>query len=378
MIKIFVTGDFSPMNRIATLIEKREWDYIFHEVKTLTNQMDYCITNFESAVADEFDSPIAKLGPNLHCSAEAVHALSWSNFNMVTLANNHFFDYGQASVEKSISAFKNNNLEYVGGGRNLSEATKTLYKTIRCKSFAFINCCEHEFSIATDSTGGCNPLNPVQQYYKIKEAKRKADYCIVIVHGGHEQLQLPSLRMKETYRFFIDAGADAVINHHQHCYSGYEIYNGKPIFYGIGNFCFDKGNCSLNGWHEGFAVELKFEDEEVSSVLHPYVQCKDTASVRFLQDETDFKSNIAYLNEIIADDEKLKRSLEKEYDKTIKPYLSIFEPYSGRLLWAAWYRRLLPSFLRGTRCFRVQNYVTCESHLDRLRYAISQKLGLHL
>ena len=28
------------------------------------------------------------------------------------------------------------------------------------------------------------------------------------------------------YRFFIDASADAVINHHQHCYSGYEEYHG--------------------------------------------------------------------------------------------------------------------------------------------------------
>lgn len=36
--------------------------------------------------------------------------------------------------------------------------------------------------------------------------------------------------MKELYRFLVDCGADAVINHHQHCFSGYEIYNEKPIF----------------------------------------------------------------------------------------------------------------------------------------------------
>lgn len=43
--------------------------------------------------------------------------------------------------------------------------------------------------------------------------------------------------MQEIYRFFVDIGADAVINHHQHCYSGYEVYKEKPIFYGLGNFC---------------------------------------------------------------------------------------------------------------------------------------------
>ena len=42
--------------------------------------------------------------------------------------------------------------------------------------------------------------------------------------------------MKETYRFFVDCGADAVINHHQHCYSGYEYYKDKFICYGLGNF----------------------------------------------------------------------------------------------------------------------------------------------
>lgn len=52
------------------------------------------------------------------------------------------------------------------------------------------------------------------------------------MHGGHEHYQLPSLRMQETYRFFIDAGADVVVNHHQHCFSGYEIYNNKYIFMG--------------------------------------------------------------------------------------------------------------------------------------------------
>ena len=88
-----------------------------------------------------------------------------------------------------------------------------------------------------------NPLLPIQQFYKIQEAKENADYVLVIVHGGIEHYQLPTSRMIETYRFFIDAGADAVVNHHQHCYSGYERYKSKPIIYGLGNLLFDNPNC---------------------------------------------------------------------------------------------------------------------------------------
>ena len=52
----------------------------------------------------------------------------------------------------------------------------------------------------------------------------------LILHGGIEHYQLPSPRMKKWYRHIIDLGASAIVNHHQHCFSGYELYNGKPIF----------------------------------------------------------------------------------------------------------------------------------------------------
>jgi poly-gamma-glutamate synthesis protein (capsule biosynthesis protein) len=135
----------------------------------------------------------------------------------------------------------------VGGGTNLQEASKILYKKIDEKVLALINCCENEFSIATEVTAGSNPLNPIQQYYAIQEAKSKADYVLVIVHGGHELWQLPSPRMQETYRFFIDAGADAVVNHHQHCYSGYEIYKKKPYILNLLQKILHEFKCHRHG-----------------------------------------------------------------------------------------------------------------------------------
>ena len=68
--------------------------------------------------------------------------------------------------------------------------------------------------------------------------------------------------MMETYRFFIEVGADAVVNHHQHCFSGYEIYKNKPIFYGLGNFSFD-GIGSGDRWSSGYIVTLNFSGTEV-------------------------------------------------------------------------------------------------------------------
>lgn len=375
MINILVTGDYSPQYRVSELIDGKDYDPIFGEVKTLTQKMDYSIVNFESAVADGTDSPLQKCGPNLHCHANCLEAIKWAGFDMVTLANNHFYDYGDSSLEKSFGAIKANGLDHVGAGHNLQEALQIFYKNIKGKTFAIINCCEHEFTIATESHGGCNPLNPIQQYYQIKEAKEKSDYVIVIVHGGHEYFQLPSPRMQETYQFFIDSGADVVVNHHQHCYSGYEYYKGKPIVYGLGNFCFDYAEQKqIDCWYEGYALQLVLNEDDIKLILHPYIQCKELPSVTFLNDTRLFEQKIAAINGIIADEKLLAQKIEEYYQKSSAHLLEIFEPYLGRYLRAAYSRHLLPSFFKGRRCLMASNYVNCESHLDKLRAAIKGKL----
>ena len=146
-------------------------------------------------------------------------------------------------------------------------------------------------------------------YRSITDARRQADYVVVIIHGGLEMYQLPTLRMKETYRFFVDAGADAVVNHHQHCFSGYEVYKGKPIFYGLGNFCFDWEGRRNSIWNQGYAITLTFS-EKVEHEIHPYVQCDECPAV-CLQDNGHYKTSIKKLNEIIADDRKLEERFSK-------------------------------------------------------------------
>lgn len=230
-MNIIVAGDFCPQHRVAELFGEGFWGSVLGEVKPVIDQADYAIANFECPVCNGKERPIIKCGPNLQCSEKGLEAVKWAGFDCVTLANNHFLGYGKEGVEHTLEVCEKYGVDTVGGGMNLHEASKILYKEIEDKTLAIINCCEHEFSIATEETAGSNPLNPIQQYYDIKEARAKADYVLVIVHGGHEHFQLPSLRMQETYRFFVDAGADAdaVVNHHQHCYSGYEVYMVNPF-----------------------------------------------------------------------------------------------------------------------------------------------------
>lgn len=365
MAKILIAGDFCPRDRVGVAFEKEDYASVLEEVCSLTSQADYSIVNFECPVVTSHAQPIEKEGPNLRCSSNGVKAVKYAGFNCVTLANNHFLDFGGEGVKETIDTLDSLGIDHVGGGANLRDASQILYKDIAGQRLAVVNCCEHEFSIATSTTAGSNPLNPVQQYYAIKEARQNADRVLVIIHGGHEHFQLPSPRMVETYRFFIDAGADAVVNHHQHCFSGYEVYKGKPIFYGLGNFCFDLSKKRQGIWTEGYAVSFDFSDEKPRFNLFPYRQCADNARVELLPQDS-YNDRIEKINAIIANPDELQANIDKYYTVCEDQYSNIFEPLRNRFYLGAKRRGWLPSMIGRERKIIAANFIVCEAHRDKL------------
>lgn len=363
MMKIIVVGDFCPGARVAEMFEKGDFESVLGEVKPIVSETDYSIVNFECPVCYGDEKPIDKCGPNLQCGESGIQAVKWAGFNCVTLANNHFLDFGARGVANTLKACKATGIDTVGGGKNLGEASRTLYKEINGERLAIINCCEHEFSIATDSMAGSNPLNPIQQFYAISEARQKADYVLVIVHGGHEHFQLPSHRMQETYRFFIDAGADAVVNHHQHCYSGYEVYREKPIFYGLGNFCFDKSRKMAGTWYDGLLCEIVLSSGAVSYKLHPYTQCHKGATISLLPPNA-FDHSLEKLNQAIGSKEKLNEEIARYYSVRKGGMSAVFEPIQNRFILAAQKRGWLPPFISHKQRLKILDYLFCESHRD--------------
>ena len=198
------------------------------------------------------------------------------------------------------------------------------------------------------------------------EARNNADYVIVIVHGGHEFYQLPSPRMQKLYRHFIDLGADAVINHHQHCYSGYEEYKGKHIIYGLGNLCFDWGCNSGQKWVEGYMITLNIKPDTTTISLHPYIQCQEKASILIMDQESsdNFHEKIENLNEIINNDLKLHEAYSQYVNNHRSRIIRLFSSYHNRYLNAAVKRGLLPQLTNRKELLSIMNYITCEAHRD--------------
>ena len=371
-MKILVAGDYCPIERVSLSIIDKEYESIFSSIREYIQNADLSIVNLECPVCIGDYMPINKQGPNLQIKTKnAVAALKYAGFDMVTLANNHIYDYGKEGLYDTIRACRESGLDVVGAGANIKDAERVFYKSVGSKILGIVNCCEHEFSIATEERAGANPINPIRQYYAIQEAKKNLDYVIVIVHGGHEYFQLPSLRMKETYRFFVDSGADVVINHHQHCFSGAEIYKNKPIYYGLGNFCFDrvsKYKEEYSIWNEGYMVEIEFVSNDIKSREIPYIQCFRKPTIEIVKDTYSFNAKFKQLSAIIADDRKLKTEVDKYYEQSSQYIGFLFEPYTNRYMTKLRKMNIIPSFVNKQKVTALLNFIDCEAHRDKILY----------
>ncbi len=367
MISILIAGDLIPYERTVPLFEAHKTDCLFGDILSLIKESDFSVVNLEAPIVLDKPTPIRKSGPNLYASLAAMEVVKDAGFDMLTLANNHFRDQGQSGVCNTISSADSIGLNYVGGGKNLEEARKISYQRIKDKIFAFINVCEQEYSIAEDEYGGSNPYDLINIHKDIVEAKKRADYLILIIHGGIEHYQLPSPRMKREYRYFVELGADVVINHHQHCCSGYEVYQGKPIFYGLGNFCFDLKVYRNNGlWDKGWLVRLLFEDNNIGFSLFPIQQCANTPNVQLLESDA-FASTLDKLNQIIDNDRQLEEEYEKWVTKKTKQRISQLNAFGTKYFDRLYKRGLFGTLYNTQRLYLIKNLLYCESHLDVIK-----------
>ena len=363
-ISLFIVGDVVPKGKhLVSFLQSG--DRIFQEIKPFITGADLSIVNLEAPIVKGNPTPIEKSGPNLHVTPLVVDGLKTLGFSIVTLANNHFFDQGQKGVDNTIDVCQSVGLRTVGGGRTCSEARLPLFVEKNGKRIALINACEHEFSIATSEHGGSNPLDLINIKEDISNARSKADFVVLILHGGLEMYHYPTPRMKRWYRFFVDLGADAVINHHQHCINGYEVYKGKPIFYGLGNFYFPRGSQPLtNSWLYGYAVRLVL-GEGVDFEMVPYKQTEDAV---ILRDKVDFENEQAIYNLPIQDDFLLQQKFDDyviDHMKVLKMSLLpsfMHSRFISMLIRRGWLGKLYG----GKPVLLLKNIIGCESHYESL------------
>lgn len=356
-MEIIIAGDF-VVNK-SYLIKN-----ISSEVIDLFANSTHRIVNLEAPVTDS-TKKIVKTGPCLKANKDStLKVLKTLNINAVTLANNHILDYGEKGLQDTIQWCKSNNIKVVGAGMNLREASQILYLSSNEGKVGIVNFAENEWSASTNHSAGANPMDTISNIKQIQEAKRNADFVIVIIHGGHEYYNLPSPRMQKQYRFYAEHGADFVVGHHTHCVSGYEVYKGVPIYYSLANFLFTINSPKLD-WYIGLILKIEIFDKKLT-YNHYIIEQSEKEHKLSLSKNTRILDRINEYNDIIVDENELCHRWEEYITEQMNSYLTLWSPINmikNRYI-RGMLNRLSLRFNTKHGIAYYLNLMRCESHKD--------------
>ncbi len=329
---------------------------------------DLAVVNVECPLANNV-SPVLKSGPSLWGPESAATGIRMAGFTTACLANNHILDAGSTGLYQTIQACNRAGLDSVGAGVDHFSATQPLVRTIGALTLSLLAFAENEFSTTTGSQPGAWPFDLVDNARQIAAARAASDYVLVLYHGGAEQYPLPSPRMQKACRFFVDAGADAVVCHHSHVAGGTETYQGCPIVYGTGNLLFSPVDGAPEGWMTGYLVSLEIDHHRTCEMqLIPYHQDPTKPAIVLMSgtERSSFLSNIVSLGSVIAEPAKLQEHwaafCRRRRSFLLASLLCLTKPESW-LLDKDWLPTV-PVRLTPPRIAGLRNLFSCESHAE--------------
>jgi gamma-polyglutamate biosynthesis protein CapA len=262
---ILFTGDIMLDRGVRYMVEKHGQDYSFPflKIKDQLEKADIVFGNLESMISDKG----RKIGSiySFRADPEAMKGLSFAGFDIVSLANNHAFDYDREAFEDTMERLKEAEIAYTGAGFNQQEAHSVTILTLKDNQtkIGFLGYTEflYNYAFAQENRSGVSFLSEENLERDIKKAKDQVDFLVVTFHYGDEYQKNPNEKQKDLSRKAIDSGADIIIGHHPHVTQSIELYQGKFIVYSLGNLIFDQYFSEET--MKGFMFEIEIEGKEV-------------------------------------------------------------------------------------------------------------------
>ena len=166
--------------------------------------------------------------------------------DVVSLANNHAYDYGETALMDTFTTLENANIPYVGAGRNIDEAKKPLYLIANGIKIAIVSATQIERNATPDtkeatatSAGVLRCMDPSALLEVIAEAKANSDFVVLYIHWGTESQEQTDWLQDEQAPIYAQAGVDLIIGDHPHCLQKIDVVSGVPVIYSLGNFWFN-------------------------------------------------------------------------------------------------------------------------------------------
>ena len=372
MGKMIIGADFVPTKSNENLfLTGNEVALIGSELVELLKGAEYRVFNLEMPITDKYQ-PIDKCGPAMRGNPKTIKIYNNLQINLFTLANNHIMDQSAEGLYDTISTLRNNNISYLGIGRDLEEANSPyIYKSANGKRIGFYACAEHEFSIAKINRPGANPYDPMESFDHVKNLSSKCDYVIVLYHGGKEFYRYPSPMLQKVCRKFIEKGANLVLTQHSHCIGCQEEYQGGVIVYGQGNFLFDGGDNEF--WQTGLLTSVDTDTFVCEQI--PVVKVDAKVRIANEQQREEILTKFIERSNQIRQPGFVSTEYNKFADEKIEGYLlsmcgigarNVFFRIINKLSKHKYQKVFLKKKYGKNQCLALQNYIECEAHEELL------------
>lgn len=251
-------GDVMLSRYVARASESRgDFSAPFRNIAAEFAQNDLAFVNLEAPFARSGPYFVDDYAMSFRVDPRFIDGLNLAGIDMASLSNNHIYNAGNDGVAYTKEHLVNNGIGYCLETWAIKEVNGT--------RFAFF-CYSYDINLDTNKL-----------ISDLESVRGQADVIIVSMHNGAEYTENISASQSGFARAAVDHGADMVIGHHPHVVQRMEEYNGKYIFYSLGNLVFDQdwshettlGAVIKVWWEGGEAKKIQFKPVKIDYDFQP-------------------------------------------------------------------------------------------------------------
>jgi hypothetical protein len=224
------------------------FDFLFARIRDTLKRSDEVVGNMEFPVSPPFTS----LPMVFNCHPSVLRAMKWAGFTIMSVANNHVMDQGQAGARNTLQYIREAGLGCIGAGLTEAEARSGIVREIggiRVGFIAYTGVLNDPLPARGKEVSINLMLNSEKVTADIIDMKKRSDYLIMVVHDGDEYTLEPAESTRKLLARYIDSGVDLVVGHHPHLLQParkVRSADGRDcfIFYSLGNFISNQGSRS--------------------------------------------------------------------------------------------------------------------------------------
>ena len=357
---IAIAGDWAPIRALEPVVRETP-AAVYGDMLPVLRGADLRIVNCECALTAA-ERPVWKSGAVFKGRPAHANGLTAVPFDVACLANNHVFDYGLRGFRETLDVLRRNGIRTVGAGLTREEALSPVTVSVQGTRVTILNFGEGEDLTASIGGPGVCGWEIDEIAARVRRAKKRGDFVIVVAHAGLEYIPFPPPYVVEAYRTLSDAGADVVAGHHPHVPQGLELRGGRLIAYSLGNFVFWQPG-DLYFTRTGFFLAVHVQNGRLSSyAAHPYRITERGLRLLDSQEAAAFRKTLGLVSKPLASPEGVSEAWQA--------YLSYYGPGGFKKEVLGILEKMETEPRKGAAMFR--NRVTTLQHAELWRDALTR------